>query len=258
MLAFAIAGGGTDSTGVSPSEGGAFGLGLLWGLAGASIGAVPGLELRGPDSPALRRTLIAARATLRPLAAILVVCTVAGLAGWLIQVARGVDEVRIGRTAPAALIEEAAFVGEHGIGLAALAGGARFRADAPRAMGLPFPVARPDSVAGQDVKLRIFGYADALPAYVFLPALVLLLGLLALGALYAGFAAARALDPGSVAAGAAWGAITGPAWAIAMAILAALAGGAFHGDPEGASVFGVFLLGGLLLGAAGGALGESG
>jgi fructose-specific phosphotransferase system IIC component len=43
-----------------------------------------------------------------------------------------------------------------------------------------------------------------------------------------------------------------------MALLVILAGGIFHGDADDASVFGVFLLGGALLGAAGGALAVSG
>jgi hypothetical protein len=37
-----------------------------------------------------------------------------------------------------------------------------------------------------------------------------------------------------------------------------LAGGLFHGDADDASAFGVFLLGGAVLGAAGGALEVSG
>ena len=43
-----------------------------------------------------------------------------------------------------------------------------------------------------------------------------------------------------------------------MAFLVILAGGLFHGDADDASVFGVFLFGGALLGAGGGALAVSG
>ena len=85
---------------------------------------------------------------------------------------------------------------------------------------------------------RIFSYDDALPAYVFLPALVILLSLNALGALYAGFAAARALGADTPTSAAAWGAITGPAWAVTMAIAVLLAGGLFHGDAGDGSVLG--------------------
>ena len=96
-----------------------------------------------------------------------------------------------------------------------------------------------------------------MPAYVFLPALVLLIGLLILAALYAGFAAARAVGAATPPLGAAWGAVTGPAWAIAMSILTSLAGGLFHGDADGGSVFGLFLLLGAVLGAGGGVLAVS-
>ena len=139
----------------------------------------------------------------------------------------------------------------------ALAAGARFTADANGPLGLPFPVEDANDVPGRDGTFRVFAYDDALPAYVLLPALVLLMGLITLAALYAGFAAARAVNARSLGTGAAWGAITGPAWAIAMALLVVLAGGLFHGDADDASVFGIFLLGGALLGAAGGALAVS-
>jgi hypothetical protein len=196
-------------------------------------------------------------ATLRPLAAVLATCTAIGLVGWLVQVGADAGGVRNDRSAATALIEEAAFAGEHGVHLTALAAGARFRADANGPLGLPFPVADANDVPGSGGTFRIFSYDDALPAYVLLLALVLLMGLVTLAALYAGFAAARAVKPGTLGTGAAWGAITGPAWAIAMALLVVLAGGIFHGDADDASVFGVFLLGGALLGAAGGALSVS-
>ena len=157
-----------------------------------------------------------------------------------------------------ALIEEAAFAGEHGIHLTALAAGARFTADANGALGLPFPVEDADDVPGPGGGLRSFSYDDAMPTYVLLPALLLLMGLVALAALYGGFEAARAAGATSLQAGTAWGAITGPTWAIAMAILVVLAGGLFHGDADDASVFAIFLLGGAVLGAAGGALAVSG
>jgi hypothetical protein len=142
--------------------------------------------------------------------------------------------------------------------LTALAGGARFQADVNGAYGLPFPVEDFNAVPGRDGGFRAFDYDAALPGYVLLPALVLLMGLLALAALYAGFGAARTVKAGSLASGAGWGAITGPVWALTMVALVILAGGLFHGDADDASVFGVFLLGGGLLGAAGGALAVSG
>ena len=51
---------------------------------------------------------------------------------------------------------------------------------------------------GRGGAFRIFNYDDAMPAYVVLPALVLLMGLVTLGALYAGFAAARTVKARSL------------------------------------------------------------
>ena len=62
-------------------------------------------------------------ATLRPLAAVLVTCTAIGLVGWLVQVGADAGGVRSDRSAATALIEEAAFAGEHGVHLTALAAG---------------------------------------------------------------------------------------------------------------------------------------
>jgi hypothetical protein len=259
MLVFAVLGGSSDAANISPSAGSAFGLGLLWGVVGGALGAATALPLEGATEgrklPALvGRVLTAGGATLRPLGALLIACSALGLVGWIVQVGADVDAVRAGRSTATALVEESLFVGEHGVHLAALASGARFTADANGALGLPFPVDQARDVPGRDGGLRIFSYTDAMPAYVFLPALVLLFALLILAALYAGFAAARAVAAATPPLGAAWGAVTGPAWAIAMSILVSLAGGLFHGDADGGSVFGLFLLIGAVLGAGGGVL----
>jgi hypothetical protein len=259
MLAFAVLGGNSDVANVSPSAGSAFALGLLWGIVGGALGAATAIPLEGAAEgrklPApLGRALTAGTATLRPLGVLLIACSALGLVGWIVQVGADVDEVRAGRSTATALVEESLFVGEHGVHLAALASGARFTADANGALGLPFPVDQAGDVPGRDGGLRVFSYTDAMPAYVFLPALVLLFALLILAALYAGFAAARAVGAATPVLGAAWGAVTGPAWAIAMSILISLAGGLFHGDADGGSVFGLFLLLGALLGAGGGVL----
>lgn len=261
MCVFAVLGGETESTNVSPSAGNALLLGWLWGLVGALIGAASKLPLRGTLSlpPVVERVLVAAVAALRPLAVVLLVSTLLALVGWLVQVGADAGAVREGRSAPTALVEEAVYAPEHGIELAALGAGVLFRPDGTTsALGLPFPVSEPNDLPGADGAFRIFAYDAALPAYVFLPVLVLLLGLNALGALYAGFAAARAVGADRPPVAAAWGALTGPVWAVTMALLAVLAGGLVHGDVGDGSLFGIFLLGGALLGAAGGALSASG
>ena len=123
-------------------------------------------------------------------------CTAIALVGWLVQVGADSGGVRADRSAPTALIEETAYGVEHGIHLTAL----DRRRPLPRrfakgALGLPFPVERADDLPGGDGRFRLFAYNDVLPAYVLLPALVILLGLTALAALYAGFTVARRSVP---------------------------------------------------------------
>jgi hypothetical protein len=253
MLVFAVLGGSTESTNVSVSVGNTFALGLLWGVVGTApaLGLTDGLAV----PPRVRPALSAAVAALRPLAAVALACTALALAGWLAQVAADAGDVRGGRSVATALIEETVYAGEHGIHLTALAAGVLFFQDGTgSALGLPFPVDEPNTIAGAAGGFRIFAYDGPLPAAVFVPALVVLFALVILGALLAGSAAARAVDADRPARGAAWGAITGPAWALAMAAAVVLAGGLLHGDAADGSVLGLFALGGASLGAVGGAL----
>src|SRR6185312_2929985 len=110
------------------------------------VGAAPRLDWsseRPPvDRPWLRAGLAGAAAALRPLAAVLVVCAALGLVAWLAGVGGSVDEVRGGRSAATALIEEATFVADDGVHVAELGAGARFHSDGPGALGLPIPVSR--------------------------------------------------------------------------------------------------------------------
>ena len=110
------------------------------------------------------------------------------------------------RSAPTALIEEAAFAGR--------ARRAHDRARRRRALPRRRATARsgcrsrsrtPTTCPGRDGAFRIFSYDDELPAYVAAARAVLLMALLALGALYAGFAAARAVRAGSLVTAAALG-----------------------------------------------------
>lgn len=246
MLAFAVLG--------DVEVGGAFGLGLLWGVVGGLLAVAGELPPSETSNPLVTRALAASGAALRPLAAVGLLLAALGLAGWLAQVGSDADDVRFGRSAAVAVIEETAYAGEHAVGLATLGAGARVRADAEGALGLPFPVDDPAAVPGPDGALRIFSYSGPLPAYLLLPAIIVLMGALALSALYAGFAAARAAGAAELIPAAGWGALTGPLWAVAMAVATALAGGAFHGDADSGSVVTLYLFAGAALGAAGGAL----
>ncbi|MDA0184471.1 zinc ribbon domain-containing protein [Solirubrobacter phytolaccae] len=256
MLMFALLSYGNDGSVVSPSPGNTFALGVLWGLIGGLIGAATTLPLKELVTvpPGVARVLRAAVATLWPLAAVVAIATVLGVVGWLVQVGADAGGVREGRGTATALIEEAFYAPEHGVQLTALGAGTLFRPDGTGGLGLPFPVDDPNSIPGTDGAFRIFSYGDALPAYVFLPAVVLLLGLNLLAALYAGFAAARAVGADRPGTAAAWGALVGPVWALTMVAAVVLAGGLLHGDAGDGSVFGIYLVGGALLGAGGGAL----
>ena len=163
MLVFAVAAGDSVDEQLSPSVGGAFALGLLWGVVGALIGAaklVPA-PLGAAAADACRRR--SRRCARWPRSSL--VCTVIGLVGWLVQVAADAGEVRVGRSAPTALLEETAFAGR-----ARRPPGRRwpprrgFRADGSGALGLPFPVDDPNDVPGPDGAFRIFSYNDVLPA----------------------------------------------------------------------------------------------
>jgi predicted membrane protein len=71
-------------------------------------------------------------------------------------------------------------------------------------------------------------------------------------ALYAGASVARARAPASPGRGAAWGALVGPLWALAMALLSSLANDFLYGNPDLDSVFSTYLIAGAVLGALGG------
>ena len=80
MLAFAVLGGDSDVTNVSPSAGSAFGLGLLWGVVGGALGAATALPLEGAVAgrklPApVGRVLTAATATVRAMAPTVTSCS---------------------------------------------------------------------------------------------------------------------------------------------------------------------------------------
>lgn len=94
----------------------------------------------------------------------------------------------------------------------------------------------------------IFALNHYFPVYVFLPIVILLLGTMVLAGLYAGFATARRAGATTPGLGAAFGALTGPVWALAMVFLRELSGWA---SVDGGSMF----LWTLVLGAALGALG---
>lgn len=279
MLICALASGEAD-----PSAGGTFFLALLWGGLGALLGTVLSLRRKGEPPlglpvgssripPALRPLGPAVAASLRPLGALLLVMGALGAGAWVTHVLIDDDGENRARTA----VEVALFAADHAVHFAELGALVSFEENAfensegSEEIGLPAPSNDPEGVSDGD-GYRIFAYRDGLATYLFVPGVILLIALPLLLALYAGFATSRAAGPASsTLVAAAWGALVGPVWAIAMAILDALASKglnfealgesaelSFFGSARGASTFGLFLLIGAVLGGLGGLLAGSG
>jgi hypothetical protein len=161
------------------------------------------------------------------------------------------------RSVPIALIDSALFAVDHGVHSFELGTLAAFerRSLQPEALALPLPADRPEEIVGTTSEpFRLFAYRDGVGAIVFLLMLVVLIGIPLTAALFAGFSVAREREAGSPALGAAWGALVGPVWAIALAILNGLLQDTLFGHAQGRSVFGLVLVFGALIGALGGFL----
>jgi hypothetical protein len=261
MLVPALAAGSLDGDGsASVDAADAVLLGVLWGTVGGLLGTwlalrgqVKSFGIHGPEwgGDALRTVGVA----LRPLALAFVLMAVAGTIAWSVEALRK-PSVRFGMPAATAAADHAAFAVEHGVHWVELGGLARFSA---RSFASPVPVGDPTRIKlGQDGAYRVFGLSKAMPAYTFALVLLWTVGFTLMLALSAGFGVARNRGASTPAQGAAWGALVGPTWAMAMLLANALVAGDLFGRAVVGSVFGAFLLGGALVGAAGGALGARG
>ncbi len=232
-------------------------LGVLWGVIGGLLGTCLALRWKiGPipvDVPAWGRDAVrTAGVALRPLALAFVLLAVAGTVAWSVEALRK-PSVRFGMPAATAAADHATFAVEHGVHWLELGGLARFRANG---FTSPVPVGDVARIkAGGDGAYRVFGLSPAMPGYTFALVVLFTIGITLLLALSAGFGLARTREATTPAQGAAWGALVGPAWAIAMLLANALVAGNLFGRAVVGSVFGSFLIGGALAGAAGGALG---
>ncbi len=249
MLVAAVATGDVEA-----SAGGAFVLGVIWGAAGGVLGVSMAIRRDAPavaDGPVSSRVRLVGRlltATLKPLAALVVVAALIGTAAWWIGSFRDHETARLDRSLPVALVENTLYAGEHGLNYAALGAGTQFTTD-----GVALPPVPVNSSGDIRSEFRLFDLSNDMEAYFFVPLLIVLIALPLLLALYAGFCAARAAEARRPEQAAAWGALVGPVWAISLALLNAM-----HvkllGQPDGDSLFGIFLLAGAALGAIGGLL----
>ena len=244
---------------INASVGQAFGYGLLWAL----VGSLAGTLLAAPPAVDSERVPARGRAAgtavltaLKPLGLALLVTTVLGTAIWIVNVAADGD-TRGSRSLPIALIDTALYAVDHGVHTFELGSLAAFerRSLQPEVLALPLPAADPQEILGNSSEpFRLFAYRDGVSAVVFLLLLVVLIGNPLPAALSAGFHVARERGAAEPLLGAAWGALVGPVWAIVLAIVNSLLQDTLYGHAQGASVFGIVLVLGALIGAGGGFL----
>lgn len=247
-------------------------LSLLWSALGGVAGMLFHLwrqrELPArPLSPSSARYAGAIWAALRPL---LLALAVVGLLGTLAWVRQAVHDdyysLYPDRSTAVAVGEQVAYAADHAINILPLGAGASEELE-----GLPaLPVEpedlpdlaseRPDQGFSESyfTTYNLFDHSDTMPTPLFVLTAVVLIGTLALAALYGGFAVARRVGEARADRAAAWGALVGPVWALTMALLTDLAGEGPFGNPTGDSVLVSFLLGGVVLGALGGLLATQG
>lgn len=280
-----LAGSLSDANGsLSPAEGSVLVLSLLWGAVGGIGGTAWALRGEAPpfaaDSP-IDRSFATASAIFRPLAASLAILSLFAVLLWGVQIVRDASEAREDRSLATALVDDVLFAGDLGYRYQALGTGAElglFNEDFAGAVlattsiddegesggavarFLPIPIAQSKSEKlieeqGVDIlgaEFRVFDYGNVLPAWAFAPILAVLLIVPAFFALYAGFAVSRANGAMTSLAGAAWGALVGPLWALALALLNSLTQDLGFGQVDGDSLFVLTLFVGSALGALGG------
>lgn len=237
-------------------------LGIVWGAVGGLLGAYiairPELQagsLPGPAGPLIGDVVRTIAAALRPLAVALAVMTAIAAIGWTVQTLRE-QSLREGSSTLVATVDNAAFAVEHGVHWTELGALVQFRAvgDGGSAASFPVPIDRGPVKTNSSGGYRIFGFNQALATYEFIPLLILVIGIPLLLALNAGFAVARLRGASTPLEAAAWGALVGPIWAVAMVVLNAVIAKEFFGRANGGSVLGMFLLAGAVVGAIGGLL----
>lgn len=256
--------GGPEST-IGPNVLSALVLGMLWGALGGLLGTyhvvgdelAPGFVRKAVPAVVVdvARTVYVA---LRPLAVVLVLMTLAATVTWTAETLLK-SGIRGGSSTVVATVDNAAYAVEHGLHWTELGGLAQFRlVDAGVGGGadaFPVPVGDTARIKFNDKgEYRVFGFSKALPLYSFAALVILLFAVMLALALYAGFAVARLRRPETQWLGGAWGALVGPIWALALVIANAFITKRLFGQANADSVFGGFLVAGIVVGAIGGFL----
>ena len=254
MLILALAAGkGVGIEGDRFFDGYSIGSVILMSIVCGAVGGIAGtwLVIRrdAPESlggllpPAVSFVGRVVRPAVVSLLGVIVVAGLIGLATWETQVIRG--EYEDARSTLTALVESALYAPNYGLSGANLGmfGQSRFSASmgiAPNADG-PIPL------------IRIFDYSDFYASWLFIPLVIIMVGVPILLALYSGFATARAVEASNLASAAGFGAITGVVWCLVLIVVCAIA----DVGAVGGTLFGLSLLVGCTAGALGGLLAGS-
>jgi len=211
-------------------------LSLLWGALGGVLGTWVAIRRRAPETAidvvpqALSAPLRAIATPLRALAVLLVVTGALALLYVELQTLRGAQSARAAsagtldaggdaeRSTAVALVENALSVADLAV---ATTGLGMFTAFQDPPLPAEFGDSRLRETLGAGREERLFAYRDALPAYVFIPGLLLLIALPVALAVFGGFSTARRMDAPSPAVAVGWGALVGIVWALALVILRA-------------------------------------
>ncbi|HST70413.1 MAG TPA: hypothetical protein VLI94_12240 [Solirubrobacterales bacterium] len=238
-------------------------LSSIWGCLGGALGMLFALRRSGEPVPVLL-TSTAARfarigwSALGPLLLALAVVGVLGTMAWVAQATRGALSVNPSASHWVTTGEQVAYAGDHAIAILPLGAGANERLESTPALPIESEdhskLGDPGTGSGSSPSSNLFDYSDTMPDLLFALILIVLIGVPALLALYAGSTVVRQVGESRTDRAAAWGALVGPVWSLAMVLLTTLARKDVVGNPTGDSVFLAFLLGGAALGALGGLL----
>jgi hypothetical protein len=216
--------------GSGPSALSVIGFCILWGGFGGLLGAArasgPGslgtLTSRLPRGAA--RPAALAQLALRPLALLLAITAVLGIAAWTVQIARGQVGAKNGRSTVVALAETPFYAAEYAVGMVTLGslGEVRPLGEGGSVRSTPLPLDDDGDFEGFGESWRVFELAGNYPLLVAILMLVVLIGFPLALAGYAGLTVAAAAGARTPGTGAAYGASVGLAWTIALMLLRAV------------------------------------
>lgn len=262
-IAALLASDGQEEFGINASVSSTFLLSLVAGGIGGLAGA---LFVQREDDPSsvwpkqAKPYASLAWALLKPLGILLIAVSLFGAVIWSIQSIRDVAEVRGERSMVTSVVDSVAFSGDLGIRNVGLGTLSTFELSGfNESTGVPIPV----DPTGEKIteltdegKFNLLDYKNVLNAWAFVPILIVLILLPLILALYSGFLIGRERKDSDPKLGAAWGALVGPVWAVALVVLNALSVDLAFGHLIGDSFFVMVLIGGAILGAVGGLLGN--